>query len=179
MDSQANPKLKLAGDDTPRMPKAYIVGPMRGYPTLNFPAFDDATFFGRRAGFEVVSPAEIDRAMGLNPATFKGFGDNKAVRDCAHRDLSAILSLEAEKGDVIAILPGWERSSGAMMEVCTAMFLGLGLLDARTWEPMEDESLAGIDWRGMCARFQRTFKNYAEQINEKLRKAIEAQQPKQ
>src|SRR5262245_23383467 len=47
--------------------KIYIAGPMRGYPSYNFPAFDEAEAALTAGGWRVLSPAAMDRAIGFNP----------------------------------------------------------------------------------------------------------------
>jgi hypothetical protein len=42
---------------------------MRGYEHYNAPAFDAATAQLRAAGYEVISPVEMDRAAGFDHAT--------------------------------------------------------------------------------------------------------------
>ncbi len=89
----------------------YIAGPMRGYTHFNFPAFDGARDLGKSLGWKVISPADLDRAEGLDP-----FNDpakinevnlsTEGLRDTAHRDLNALLSLKAGNGDAIAMRPG-------------------------------------------------------------------------
>lgn len=124
---------------------AYVAGPMRGYTHFNFPAFDRARDLGESLGWKVISPADLDRAEGLDPfddpAKINEVGLNPTVaglRSFAHRDLNALLSMEAENGDAIAMLPGWEKSKGASMEHATAVFLGLAILDATTFKPLEN-----------------------------------------
>ncbi len=48
-------------------PTIYIAGPMSGYPQYNFPAFDEARDELRENGWQVVSPADMDREHGLDP----------------------------------------------------------------------------------------------------------------
>ena len=86
----------------------------------------------------------MDRAEGLDP-----FNDpakinevnlsTEGLRDTAHRDLNALLSLKAGNGDAIAMLPGWDKSRGALMEYATANFLGLAFLNATTFESLIEE----------------------------------------
>jgi hypothetical protein len=111
----------------------YIAGPMRGREKLNFPAFDHAAERLRGAGCRVVSPAEIDRAHGIDPerpetvpADFDGH-----LRVILARDLNAIL----EQCAAVALLDGWNLSSGSRAEVALGLALGLqffefGICDA-------------------------------------------------
>lgn len=86
----------------------YIAGPMSGLPDLNFPAFHAAAARLRRAGFDVVNPAEVspDTAMPWS--------------DCMRRDIAELV-----KCDGIVLLPGWESSRGARLEHFIGTQLGL------------------------------------------------------
>jgi len=86
----------------------YISGPMTGLPELNFPAFHAAADLLRGRGFEVVNPAEI------NP------DPNAAWADCLKQDIRALLDC-----DGIVMLPGYEGSKGARLELLIAAELGL------------------------------------------------------
>ncbi|MCC6425666.1 MAG: DUF4406 domain-containing protein [Phycisphaerales bacterium] len=128
------------------MQRFYLSGPMRGYPKFNFPAFDAAAMAGRAKGYKVMSPADMDRELGhTENDTLEEINTPANQRRFAGRDCAALLALEAEKGDGIALLPGWERSTGAVAELALARWLGLRVLDATTWEPFTDEALDRID----------------------------------
>lgn len=107
----------------------YIAGPMRGVPLYNFPAFDAATKKFREAGWEVISPAEMDRDKGFTEtmpepsATF--------LKAAIARDLSAISICTA-----IALLPGWEASRGVRVELALAEFLEIPIYCADSMERM-------------------------------------------
>jgi hypothetical protein len=113
--------------------KAYVAGPMRGYPEYNFPAFDAAAKLGRSLGFEVISPAEEDRKRDkFNEKTGEGL-QGQAVY--VKRDVDFLISLGPT--GAIALLPGWEKSTGARAEKAVAEWLSLKVLDARTFQPFE------------------------------------------
>jgi hypothetical protein len=142
------------------MPKVYIAGPMRGKPQLNFPAFDKARELGQTLGWSVVSPADMDRDAGISESKYpKGespaFGSPQ-VREFMRRDANVLIEvLKAEDGDAIAVLPGWENSTGAKAEVALALWGGVRVLDAETFYPIEVE-LKGATFRpplgyGSCA----------------------------
>ncbi len=110
--------------------KLYIAGPMRDLPLYNFPAFDAAAEAAARAGFIPVSPADLDREA--------GFDERKDVPSPA--DLRAMIIrdvIELTKCDAIALLTGWAHSSGVAVELAVAKFLGMDVLDARTFEKIE------------------------------------------
>lgn len=91
--------------------RVYLAGPMRGLPSFNFPAFDEATSTLREQGFEVWSPAERDREEGFDP-------DRDEAKTLAYYmafDLKAVC-----ESDAIVVLPGWQRSKGATLELHVA-----------------------------------------------------------
>lgn len=111
--------------------KIYLAGPMRGYPNFNFPAFDYAAEKLRAEGHEVFSPAERDRkAYGVeienNPTGDESKVVNPActIEDCMAADCEWI----CRNADTIAVLPGWEKSSGAGAETSLGKALGTSLL---------------------------------------------------
>ena len=80
--------------------RVYISGPMTGLPQLNFPAFHAAASELRARRYEVVNPAEINPDGALSWA------------QCMRADIKALCDCEA-----LALLPGWERSKGAHLEL--------------------------------------------------------------
>lgn len=113
---------------------AYVGGPMRGYPEYNFPAFDAARDSLHRRGWDIISPADMDRAHGLDPknpeteAIVNAWTRDDWKRVIA-RDVEAIISLDPERGDALALLPGWEQSTGAVAEFFLARWCGLAVID--------------------------------------------------
>jgi len=109
--------------------KFYLAGPMSGIPGFNYPTFRSATTALRAAGFEIVSPVEMDEAADPegaatagaspdgNPANLKpGF----SWGDCLARDVKVI----ANEVDGLVLLPGWSRSKGARLEAFVAVTCG-------------------------------------------------------
>lgn len=88
--------------------RIYLSGPMTGLPDLNFPAFHAAAARLRARGLEVVNPAEINPESGMS------------WEACMRADIKALCDCEA-----LAMLPGWERSKGAHLEVHIAHRLGM------------------------------------------------------
>jgi len=108
------------------MKSIYIAGPMRGITFYNFPAFDAARDALEAAGWEVVSPADMDRNVdGFDPATRPvDFDWNRMPAqvdfgDCVTRDLDAVRYCDA-----IFMLEGWQESKGARAELAVADWLG-------------------------------------------------------
>lgn len=92
----------------------YLSGPMTGKLDLNFPAFHDESARLRSLGYDVVNPAE------LNP-------DPRATwHACMRNDLKALLDCDA-----LVLLPGWEHSAGAHLEMHVAHRVGMEILQAR------------------------------------------------
>jgi nucleoside 2-deoxyribosyltransferase len=111
------------------MKRIYIAGPMRGYKHYNFPAFDAAAERLRRLGFEPVSPADADRALGFDPMTLPDDHDwntipdmpaGFAMRDIVKRCCDAVISC-----DGMLMLDGFEMSAGAMAERELAFWMKL------------------------------------------------------
>lgn len=90
------------------MKRIYISGPMSGLPNHNFPAFHAAAEMVRAQGIEAVNPAEINADTDLS------------WEECLRADIKALCDC-----DTIAMLPGWENSKGAHLEVHVAHRLGI------------------------------------------------------
>lgn len=114
--------------------KVYLSGPMAGLPEHNFPAFHAHAELLRGAGFEVVNPAD------LNP------DPGKSWEECLRTDLRELCGCDA-----IALMPGWERSKGANLELHVAHRLGLEVLHL----PLQFDLVAHL--RRQIAFSQRTF----------------------
>ena len=79
----------------------YISGPMTGLPDYNRPAFNEAAKYLRSHGMVVWNPAEE-----FNPEY------NYPRKVYMRQDIEALL-----KCDSIVMLNGWEKSSGACLEL--------------------------------------------------------------
>jgi hypothetical protein len=101
--------------------KIYVAGPMRGIKYFNFPSFDMAKRKLTIEGWEVVSPADLDRETGFDPRSLPDEWDwNKtpetfSLQDAIERDLKAIAECEA-----MYMLDGWQDSKGAIAEKTVA-----------------------------------------------------------
>lgn len=120
--------------------KVYLSGPMRGYKDFNFPAFDATAAYLRAHGHEVFNPAEKDRELDPDGKTWRSkTGDIKAAealgfdrRKAIKEDIDYII----DHADVIALMPGWEKSKGANAELWLARFL-----DLNEWHLAEADAL--------------------------------------
>ena len=119
----------------------YIAGPMRGIDQFNFPAFDAARDRFLAWGYNVISPADMDRQAGFDPLSSLEPADSGALGEVILRDVQAITGSLRPFSDVhhdaIALLPGWEKSRGAAVEVALGKFLGLTFVNAETDVYME------------------------------------------
>lgn len=94
--------------------KVYISGPMTGYPGYNYPAFHAAENELRSRGYDTLNPAR-------HPA-------QESWVDYLRLDLVDVLA-----ADGLALLPGWEASRGAQLEVHVAHALGMRVLPLNAW----------------------------------------------
>ncbi len=100
-----------------KLPKVYLAGKMRGVPLFNFPAFTAAAEKLRGWGYEVWSPHERDiKEDGFDPVKDKP----RLIKEYMEHDLAAIC-----RCDAVVLLPGWETSWGASLEVHVARQIGL------------------------------------------------------
>lgn len=96
--------------------RLYVSGPMTGYPDHNFPAFRTAAQELRNAGFEVLDPSEL----GVDPEF--------TWADYLRRDLALLLECYG-----VALLPGWEYSRGALLEIHVAQQLEMPIDTVSFW----------------------------------------------
>lgn len=113
------------------MRKAYVSGPMRGYPRFNFDAFDAVRDYLESLGVHVFSPADNDRVVWPECERAKGFAegvtglDNEAPAAYSFRSLLVWDIWAIGQSDAIVLLPGWEDSTGVAIELAAARALGL------------------------------------------------------
>ena len=88
---------------------AYIAGPMTGLPEFNYPAFNAVAAELRNSGVDVVSPTELHDGDTSRPYDYYLRLGLKALLDC----------------DEIVLLPGWENSRGARLELAVAEALSM------------------------------------------------------
>jgi hypothetical protein len=96
-------------------------------------------------GWNVISPADIDRHAGIKEKDHKD--GNAAAFDqrvFVYRDFYALFFIAHQPVGAIAMLPGWEKSTGAVAEFFLARWLGLTILDARTGEPLKEVNTSAL-----------------------------------
>ena len=96
--------------------KLYIAEPMTGIADYNYPMFKDAAKKLREAGYLVECPAEHDLPANTSWNGFVRHGITKMLT-C----------------DAVAILPAWQRSKGATIEVGLAQRLGMRVEVVAEW----------------------------------------------
>ena len=107
------------------MKTIYVAGGMRGYKDFNFPAFDAARDMLLQQGWNVISPADLDRARGIEGIGMRGDEPftTEQVEQFVREDVEAVI-----KADAIYLLKGWENSKGARSEKAVAEWLGREIL---------------------------------------------------
>lgn len=96
--------------------KLYVAGPMTGLPEYNLPAFATAAAELGALNYEAVNPGR----HGADPAF--------TWADYMRRGLVDLVGC-----DGVALLPGWERSRGAALEVHVANALGMYVRPLEEW----------------------------------------------
>ena len=102
------------------MAKIYIAGPMTGYVDFNFPAFHAAATTVRQLGHDP-----------LNPATSFAGRQDLEYADYIREALRMVLL-----ADAMLVLEGWWESKGALLEIHTALVLGLPLYILNTHDDL-------------------------------------------
>lgn len=100
--------------------RCYVAGPMRGKPEWNFPAFHAAEALLVEAGWDVHNPARWDEEHGFEPAK-TGAEDVFDVEKALRHDLEIITTW----AEAVFVLPEWETSTGARLEVAVAQATGV------------------------------------------------------
>jgi len=99
-------------------PTIYILGPMRGHRWYNYPTFDLWRVKLEAAGWNVISPADLDRRRGMDPFHLPPDHDWSQVMPGI--DIEAVLAEDCHiirhQCDAGFALDGWIDSHGAMRE---------------------------------------------------------------
>lgn len=96
--------------------KVYISGPITGYPGLNREAFEQAASVLDALGHDPLNPFNC------------GVPDGAAWSEYLRADLRMVT-----KADALAVLPDWQASRGACLEVHVAHALGMAVLPIEWW----------------------------------------------
>ncbi len=96
-----------------RANRVYVAGPMTGIEDFNYPTFNAVAAHLRAQGYEVENPADL------------------GIVECAQwEDYMAYDLTRLGLCGVIALLPGWDLSQGARLEVMIAEHLGMRVVNA-------------------------------------------------
>jgi hypothetical protein len=108
--------------------KVYLSGPMTGLPDFNHPKFNAEASRLRGEGYEVLNPAENDNGS-----------QDKTRAFYIRLDMNSVLN-----SDAVLVLPGWQTSAGARLEVEMARQLGLPIYKSLSQSVGELEELSSI-----------------------------------
>lgn len=143
----------------PDEPFYYLGGPMSGIPQFNFPRFHEVAETLRAAGYNIVSPAELDDdevAAQAMQSTSGDHGDTEdSWEDFLSRDL-IVCSLPTCVGGIF--IEGWWYSAGALGESWVLDFLDKALLvysvvDGRPTLRVVEDRQQEIDTQRAAARW--------------------------
>jgi Domain of unknown function (DUF4406) len=108
----------------------YVCGPMSGVPRFNYPMFDlIAANLRLQPDRKVISPTELDSKLMQDLARASLDGDVTKMTNDSGETWGDVLArdvrlIEKEVG-YFALLPGWERSRGARLEVFVGLLVGV------------------------------------------------------
>lgn len=102
------------------MTTLYVAGPMTGIPDFNYPAFNAAAAMLAGFGYTVLNPVDAEQHNDTGAPQAWDWYMRHALR----------MVLDA---DAIALLPGWENSKGASVEVHVARALGMQAEPLEVW----------------------------------------------
>lgn len=108
------------------MTTLYVAGPMTGLPDFNYPAFNTAAHTLRAAGYDVLNPTQ-GRATPTE--------DEDGMTWADYMRLALVLVTQS---DGIALLPDWQNSRGARLEVDVARALGMQVRMLKDWPQLRD-----------------------------------------
>ena len=103
----------------------YLAGKMTGIPMFNFPAFDFWRNVLTADGHTVISPADMDREAGFDPATLPADWDWDTIPPTFNMDAAMDRDIAGvRRCDAVFLLPGWECSRGAVAKHALAVWCG-------------------------------------------------------
>jgi hypothetical protein len=116
----------------------YVAGPMTNIPRFNYPMFRAATAHLRGLGLAVVSPEEMDSDLMRALAWESPDGDASKLAKATGETWGDVLARDVKViSDTlggIVVLPNWEKSRGARLEVFVGLLTGkkFAVYDAET-----------------------------------------------
>lgn len=106
--------------------RAYVAGPRTGVPDYNRAAFKEAKAELQTQGWSILSPVDFDDPQ--DGMTEGGDGTPLPERVYTRGLEQCIAKMCSAKIDAVIVLPGWEQSRGAVLEVYVAGELGKRIL---------------------------------------------------
>ena len=108
----------------------FLSGPMRGYPALNHAAFHSYEEWLTSFGFTVISPAAHDHEVDIHPEEedFDANGDVFGAETISTL-MEWCLTKVLREATMVALLPGWEQSKGALAEIAAAKAVGIPVFE--------------------------------------------------
>lgn len=107
--------------------RVYVSGPMTGYPGFNTLAFQEAAAALEELGYVAVDPSKH---------VLKGADWTDYIRI----DVVELLTCKA-----VCVLPGWQESKGATLEVHIAQSLGMNVHPLEVWKNIGIRQVAPLD----------------------------------
>ena len=101
--------------------KIYIAGPMSGITQFNYPEFFSVASDLRDLGHNVINPAETN-GLTIEDALNDVDANPRSWEYYMRKDVMSVA-----KVDAVCLLPGWQNSKGARLEVTVAKALGIPL----------------------------------------------------
>lgn len=110
------------------MTRLYISGPVTGIAHDNAQAFLDAQFALRSTCYETFIPHNL-----VSPGDTHETAMLLCINELTERDTRRAFSAPVPYYDGLAILPGWEQSEGARLEVAVAEACGIPCKTVDEW----------------------------------------------
>lgn len=107
------------------MKTIYVAGPMTGIEELNYPAFNEAAELLEAAGYDTLNPV---LSASRSDAPHDYVDETTTWQMYMRNALNQVIRAEG-----IALLPGWEQSRGARLEVYIAEQLGMKTATVDKW----------------------------------------------
>lgn len=131
--------------------RIYIAGPMTGHYGFNFHMFDRAAHDLAEKGWEPINPAQMDREVGFDP--YRDKPDAAFLQAALERDCAALIN----DAEAMAMLPGWENSTGARGEFGLAQWKHIPVYQWPDMTLIEDmpprtDRKTNSDFRNMTAQ---------------------------
>ncbi len=142
--------------------RAYLIGPMSGIKSFNYPAFVAAKAWLTARGFEVQSPTDLDDQATFDAAMASPDGNiAEAVNGLNYEDFIAksVARILTWKPDILVAIEGWENSSGAQREAKIGEAWGIPTVELSTYDeefgfPTETNGVHVYDAEGKFINYE-------------------------